>query len=228
MSFDYTPKTIHDIVFADDDHKDLFMDIINGHHPFPESGKNGILLYGINGTGKSALAKLLPDAIEAMRTGNDAAQRYESIQPGNDGAKLMKSLQSTADCMPFGSSHWYFVLDEVDNLKGPSMASLKSLMNCPLTIFVMTTNHFSDIDAGVRDRCHCIPFNAAPSVKWLPLAKRVLADEGIHTITDNALLPVIDGCNGSARNIVDAMHRVIRNAQKNAVASQTAVPASAV
>jgi len=215
MNFkDYTPTSVNDIVFPDDNVERLIFDIVSGRLPFPASGKNGILLYGIHGTGKSSLAKLLPNAIESLKSGAAANASFDRIEDGNNGAKVISRLRSQADFVPMASYH-YFILDEVDNLKGSSMASLKSVMNIPETIFVMTTNRFTEIENGVIDRCHCIPFNAAPSVKWLPLAKKILADNEISGVSDGALECVIATCNGSARNIVDCVMRLVLEIKRN-------------
>jgi len=218
----YAPKSVADIVFANDDDKGMIDDIVSGSRPFPAFGKNGILLYGINGTGKSALAKLLPDAIEAVKTGNMAYEQFVRIQVGgNNGATVIERMQSRAMLMPF-TSHHYFVLDEVDNLTTPAMLSLKSLMNMPQTIFVLTTNNFGRIEKGVRDRCHCIPFNAAAPANWLPLARRMLADAGIGTISDTQLIDVVSACNGSAREILDAIVSIILMAKRKSIAASAA------
>lgn len=200
----YAPKSINDIVYGDEMAKMALMDIVEGHNPFPSNGKNGILLYGTPGTGKSALAALLPNAIEAVKTGGLAYERYERVKPGNNGANLIASINNDAMLMPAGS-HRYFVLDEVDNLKDMAMASLKSVMNLPCSLFILTTNYFSEIEAGVKSRCHCIPFNAAAPQKWLPLARRILAEAGVAGITDADLINIIAAQDGDARNILEAI-----------------------
>ena len=115
----YSPKSINDIVYPNEYSKTLIEQLVTGARPFPiPAGKCGILLHGIPGTGKSALAKLLPGAIEMHLSGDDAKSDtlFCSVQQGNNGLKLLKNIDDNAHVFPWSASQHYYILDEVDNL----------------------------------------------------------------------------------------------------------------
>jgi len=209
---DFTPTCIDDIVFGGEESEMRIKEIVRGYKAFPQSGKNGILLFGIWGTGKSTLASLLPAAIEAALTGGGSLNVSPTLIRCTRGANGVSMIVNACNTAQFHSGNnsgmHYFIIDEADLLTDLAQESLKTAMNMPGTVFVITTNHIDRIERGVVNRCIQVEMNAAADDKWLPFARRVLASVGVAGLTDEHLLAIISPCNGSVRDMVGALTSV--------------------
>ena len=212
----YAMKSVSDFVFMSPSIEEKLLALVSGDQPFPVAGKNGILLWGTVGTGKTELAKLLPNAFEARFSGNEVNASFWRIsQGGTNGAEVISKILEACNFVPYGVAYHYFILDEVDQLRKESMNSLRSVMGRSNSVFILTTNHRNKIEASVISRCHMIECNAAPDNQWLPVVKNILSNEGVANIySDAALLKVIAACDGCARDILSNTYGLAVKAQK--------------
>lgn len=210
---EYEPQTLNDIIFGNYESKCRIHDIVKGAEVLPSSGKSGILLYGVYGTGKTCTANMLPDAIEKGKTGNELGMPAEFIacQQGFNGAQVMDLISKILDknAIYNGSGLHYIIIDEVDLLTKLAQEGLKSAMNTKRAIFILTTNNISKLDKGMLDRCVLVEMNAARDIDLLPFANQIVSDLNAQ-IQEEELLLTIKAANGSFRNLRHNVERLIR------------------
>ncbi len=202
---DFLPTTLDECVISDVLSKDKLDKIINKVIPFPAFGKCGILLHGPYGTGKTTTARLIPELMEQARGSANAHYEIYQCAQSQNGANLISQIGKTTELVSFNLSGFHYtILDEVDNLTVAAQASLKAIMTGLHGIFILTTNHISEVDKGVVNRCHVIHMMEAKPKDWLPRVKKIIIEMGANLPLDSSLIPVIRQCNGSARDILTA------------------------
>ena len=195
----------------------LVDDLVTNTLPFPANGKNGLVIFGPPGTGKTALMQLLPEPIEQHRSCEPAySPNFHPIDSTTSVPVLFKSIKTRSGNMPLTGKYNYFLLDEVDQLKSEGMRSLKGAMHHTNAIFIFTTNDLASIDPPIRSRSHLIDMNPPPPAAALSLVKQAIMDElaarGIaRNIDDEMVIKIIEGCCGDMREIGSQIDKTVRD-----------------
>lgn len=189
----FKPNSLDDFVISDAASRSQLEAIVNGRMPFPLFGKNAICLWGINGSGKSTLALMLPQLLEQSAKlvgskriiggfeGNVYWDLTECAIGMNSVSMLTNLNERCKNMMALSPSGWHYeVLDEVDLLTPAAQASLKTAITfANSTIFILTTNHPSKLDKGLRDRSILIEMNQPMPADCVPLAQRFFKQMGL-------------------------------------------------
>ncbi len=218
--FNNEPNQLDDFLFSNHADRRLLELILERRLPHPSSGVGGILLHGQWGTGKSTLAKLLPQLIEqsyeqdkakSIKGGSITAEypngtdiKLFECGGSTNSLEIFKVIESMDAVMPVwhNSLHHYFVFDEVDCLTDSAQKALRSRMDKARCMFFFTTNYLNKIDSAIVNRCHCIEMNQIADLSaYLPLGRTVLAELGIDAsaVSDQQLITLAKASKGSLR-----------------------------
>lgn len=147
--------------------------------------ENHIILYGPNGTGKSTIARLLPDAIVG---GNAVVEDddFDELLNKKNLKQYLKQACSMNSLTQQGKA--FMVFEEFDNAK-VSLNKLWTAMDaCANDLqVIISTNHEMKLHPSIRSRCDMIHVSKASAKNVLSRAQFILNNEGLVLPNDYVL-----------------------------------------
>ncbi len=149
---DFTPKSVHDIIVSSPQSRSTLQQLLAGTYPLPSERSAVIVLSGPYGSGKTCLARLLPDALERAygspsSSTDPVPYSYVDCRSGANGRSILARLEELTTFIPAGNaSRFYIICDEIDNLSKSAQEALYQLTYRSNIVWILTTNYRSRID----------------------------------------------------------------------------------
>lgn len=172
----YSPQSLSDFIYPNSESKEIVDAYVLGGEERP------LILHGTNGTGKSLLQRLIPNAIE-QREASLQVVKCVDLKSADDihdlyGRNKHFNRSFTVDGQRFN----YVIIEEflmtneklVDALK----IELDQTLGTDLTI--LSTNRFEKIDYGIVSRSIDLELIPCEPHIFFPHAKKMFTSEGIH------------------------------------------------
>lgn len=198
--------------------------LVSNEMVFPSPAKKAIILHGKYGTGKTELARLLPQLLEENRVepqlrGKVREMTYRDLATfiscqSNNSSMAIHQAMPTSHSFNYSGLH-YVILDEVDNIRADFQKSMKSFITeHSHVIFIMTTNHIGDVDEGLKSRSHLISFENPSEDLWLERLKLICRE--FQVVQDEQFLNnLIYSTRCDARTMMAALEEFVAQVRSN-------------
>jgi replication factor C small subunit len=166
----YRPKTIDEYIFHDAQQRAAVMRMIN------DKSIPHLLFSGVQGSGKTTLARILIAAMEADTT--DVLLINASDERGID--TFRDKIKSFATTMPVGVFK-IILLEEADNLTPDAQGALRRFMEeyADVARFILTCNYENKVIPPLKSRCQHYHFKATDKNDVAEYLINILAQERV-------------------------------------------------
>lgn len=179
----YSPQSLSDFIYPNYEAKDIVDSYVLGNEERP------LILHGTNGTGKSLLQRLIPNAIE-----NCAAEvnkvKCANLKNANDIHDLYgKNKQFQRTFTVNNQRYNYYIFEEflITNKRISDALKMELDDTLGLDMTILSTNRFSSIDDGIVSRSVELELLPCEPQVFFPHAKKIVESEGVE-ISDDELL----------------------------------------
>lgn len=183
----YKPKSLNEFIFSDKKLENTIKAYATGSQTRP------LILYGTFGTGKSLLARLLPNAIE-----NCVAQvNYLTENDLSSAANIRKVFSNINQFDTFccqNNVFNYYIIEEINfNLTDKAISAFRQMIEVRegIDLIIMTSNAVNKIDTGIRSRSNELEVKPLQPVQFINRAEDILLKEGVK-INRHMLQTVLD------------------------------------
>ena len=205
----YRPQSLADYVYPNAEVKEVATAYGTGDITRP------LILSGVNGTGKSLLARLIPHAIESVTPQINFVRASDLNSNKEVFAHFTRNKQFDKFFTVNNQQYGYHVIEEV-NFEAKASDALRVVLDDfrGLDLTIMTTNELAKIDIGVRSRCETLNVPPCEPLVFLPYAKHIINSEG-YDIEDGILFDALDAVyqvKPDNRRYYQALDELIRKA----------------
>lgn len=167
----YRPKTIEEYVFIDEHQQAQVQTWVNEKH-IPN-----LLLTGVQGTGKTTLAKVLLNELGA----HEFDIKIINASRDNGVEYIRDTVENFCSTMPYGE-YKYIILDEADGLSHAAQATLRGVIEkySDSVRFILTANYRNKIIPALHSRCQGFHIEKLDRNEFTARLARILIDEEIQ------------------------------------------------
>ena len=172
----YSPQSLSDFIFPNAEVKEIVDAYVSGEIEQP------LILHGTNGTGKSLLQRLIPNAIE-QREASLQVVKCADLKSADDihdlyGRNKHFNRTFTIDGQRFN----YIIIEEflMTNKKMIDAMKIELDQTLGTDLTILSTNRFEKIDYGIVSRSVDLELIPCEPHIFFPHAKKMFASEGIE------------------------------------------------
>lgn len=183
----YSPQSLSDFIYPNAEAKDIVDSYVLGNEERP------LILHGTNGTGKSLLQRLIPNAIE-QREANLQIVKCADLKSADDIHDLYgRNKHFNRTFTINGQRFNYIVIEEFLMTNAKMIDALKIELDETLgtDLTILSTNRFDKIDYGIESRALTLELIPCEPHIFFPHAKKMFTTEQVD-IDDAKLLKSLE------------------------------------